>query len=128
LKLSLLLIKTRGFHLRFEALLAELLLLALKTVVLGLKTGEVAPSVKTIALFAALIPEGQHAKDALRSAESIRSHSYRLSTQQVISDGMTPEGTDKEPFSCRHNILRKQVLETRTEEEGASVKDFAVPR
>jgi hypothetical protein len=39
LKLSLLLAKARGLYFRFEALLAELLLLTLKTVVLGLKTG-----------------------------------------------------------------------------------------
>jgi hypothetical protein len=41
---------------------------------------------------------------------------------------MTPEETGGESFACRHNILRTQVLETRTREEGASVKDFAVPR
>jgi hypothetical protein len=56
LKLSLLFIKTRGLYFRFEALLAKLLLLTLKTVVLGLGAGQVAPPVKTIALFAALVP------------------------------------------------------------------------
>jgi hypothetical protein len=28
----------------------------------------------------------------------------------------------------RYNLLRTQVLETRTKEEEASIKDFAVPR
>jgi hypothetical protein len=56
LKLSLLFTKTRGLHFRFEALLAKLLLLTLKTVVLGLGTGQVAPPVETVALFAALVP------------------------------------------------------------------------
>jgi hypothetical protein len=46
----------------------------------------------------------------------------------VVSDGTTPEGTGGKPFACRHDILRKQVLETRTREGGASVKNFAVPR
>jgi hypothetical protein len=128
LKLSLLLTKTRGLYFRFEALLAELLLLTLETVVLGPETGQVAPPVKTIALFAALVPGRQHAQDALRGAESTRSHGYRPSTKQVISDGITPKETGGEPFTCRHDILRKQVLETRTREGGASVKDFAVPR
>jgi hypothetical protein len=31
-------------------------------------------------------------------------------------------------FTSRHDILRKQVLETRTKKGGASVKDFTVPR
>jgi hypothetical protein len=61
LKLSLLLTKARGLYFRFEALLAELLLLTLKTVVLGLRTGQVASPVKTIALFTALVPGRQHA-------------------------------------------------------------------
>jgi hypothetical protein len=74
LELSLLLAKTRGFYFRFEALLAKLLLLTLKTVVLGLKAGQVAPPVETIALFTALVPGRQDAQDALRSAEDIRSH------------------------------------------------------
>jgi hypothetical protein len=39
LKLSLLLAKARGLYLRFEALLAKLLLLTLETVVLGPGTG-----------------------------------------------------------------------------------------
>jgi hypothetical protein len=56
LKLSLLFAKARGLYLRFEALLAKLLLLTLETVVLGLGTGQVVPSVKTVALFAALVP------------------------------------------------------------------------
>jgi hypothetical protein len=46
----------------------------------------------------------------------------------MVSDGMTPEETGRKPFACRHDILRKQVLETRTKEGGASVKDFAVLR
>jgi hypothetical protein len=66
LELSLLLTKTRGLYFRFEALLAKLLLLTLKTIVLGLETGQVAPPVKTVALFAALVPRRQHAQDALR--------------------------------------------------------------
>jgi hypothetical protein len=107
LKLTLLLIKTRGLYFRFEALLAELLLLALKTVVLGLEAGQVAPPVETIALFAALVPGRQYAQDALRGAGSTRSHGYGPSTKQVISDGMTPKGTGGEPFACRHDILRK---------------------
>jgi hypothetical protein len=56
LKLSLLFAKTRGLYFRFEALLAKLLLLTLKTVVLGLKAGQVAPPIETIALFVALVP------------------------------------------------------------------------
>jgi hypothetical protein len=61
LKLSLLLAKTRGLYFRFEALFAKLLLFTLKPVVLGLKTGQVASPVKTIALFAALVPGRQYA-------------------------------------------------------------------
>jgi hypothetical protein len=41
---------------------------------------------------------------------------------------MTPEETGGKTFAYRHDILRKQVLETRTKEGGANVKDFAVPR
>jgi hypothetical protein len=128
LKLSLLFAKTRGLYFRFKALLAKLFLLTLKTVVLGPGTGQVAPPVETIALFAALVPGRQDAQDALRSAGGTRSHGYRPSTKQVISDGMTPEGTGGKSFTYRHDILRTQVLETRTKEGGASVKDFAVPR
>jgi hypothetical protein len=128
LKLPLLFAKARGLHLRFEALLSKLLLLALKAVVLGPGTGQVAPPVETIALFAALVPWRQYAQNALRYAGSTRSHGYGPSTKQVISNGMTPEGTSGEPFACRHDTLRKQVLETRTREGGASVKDFTVPR
>jgi hypothetical protein len=58
LELALLLTKARGLYFRFKALLAKLLLLTLKTVVLGLGTGQVAPPVKTIALFAALVSGG----------------------------------------------------------------------
>jgi hypothetical protein len=54
--LPLLFAKARSLYFRFEALLSELFLLALKAVILGLKTGQVTPSVKTIALFAALVP------------------------------------------------------------------------
>jgi hypothetical protein len=61
LKLSLLLAKTRGLYFGFKALLAKLLLLTLKTVVLGLGTSQVVSPVKTIALFAALVPGRQHA-------------------------------------------------------------------
>jgi hypothetical protein len=61
LELSLLFAKTRGLYFRFEALLAELLLLALETVVLGLGTGQVASPVETVALFAALVPGRQDA-------------------------------------------------------------------
>jgi hypothetical protein len=128
LELSLLLAKTRGLYFRFEALFAKLLLLTLKTVVLGLGAGQVVPPVETIALFIALVPGRQYAQDALRCVGSIRSHSYGPSTKQVISDGITPEGTGGKPFACRHDILRKQVLETRTREGEASVKDFVVSR
>jgi hypothetical protein len=128
LELSLLFTKTRGLYFRFEALLAELLLLALKAVVLGPEAGQVAPPVETVALFAALVPGRQDAQNALRSAGDTRSHSYRPGTKQVISDGITPKKTGGESFACRHDILRTQVLETRTREGGASVKDFTVPR
>jgi hypothetical protein len=128
LKLSLLLAKTRRLYFRLEALFAKLLLLTLETVVLGLGTGQVASPVETIALFTALVPGRQHAQDALRCTGGTGSHSYRPSTKQVVSDGITPKETGGKPFACRHNILRKQVLETRTREGGASVKDFAVPR
>jgi hypothetical protein len=56
LKLSLLFAETRGFYFRLKALLAKLLLFTLKTIVLGLRTSQIAPPVKTIALFAALVP------------------------------------------------------------------------
>jgi hypothetical protein len=128
LKLSLLFAKTRGLYFRFEALLAKLLLLTLKTVVLGLETGQVVSPVETVALFAALVPGRQDVQDALRSAGGIGSHGYRPSTKQVISDGITPEGTGGKSFAYRHDILRTQVLETRTKEGGASIKDFTVPR
>jgi hypothetical protein len=128
LKLSLLFAKTRGLYFRFEALLAKLLLLTLKTIVLGLRTGQVAPSVETIILFAALVPGRQHAQNALRGAGSTGSHSYRPSTKQVVSDEITPKETDEEPFTYRHNILRKQILETRTKKEGVNIKNFAVSR
>jgi hypothetical protein len=39
-------------------LLSELFLFALKTVVLGLRAGQVASTVETIALLAALVPRG----------------------------------------------------------------------
>jgi hypothetical protein len=61
LELSLLLAKTRDLYFRFEALFAKLLLLTLETVVFGLGTGQIAPPVETIALFAALVPGRQHA-------------------------------------------------------------------
>jgi hypothetical protein len=35
---------------------------------------------------------------------------------------------ERQAFASRHDILQKQVLETRTREEGASIKNFAVPR
>jgi hypothetical protein len=46
----------------------------------------------------------------------------------MISDEITPEETGEKPFTYRYDILRKQVLETKIREEGASVKDFAVSR
>jgi hypothetical protein len=46
----------------------------------------------------------------------------------VVSDEITPKETDGKSFAYRYNILRTQVLEIRTKEGGASVKDFAVPR
>jgi hypothetical protein len=58
LELPLLFPKTRGLRFGLEALLSELLLFALKTVVLGPGTGKVAPPVETIALLAALVPRG----------------------------------------------------------------------
>jgi hypothetical protein len=46
----------------------------------------------------------------------------------MISDGITPKKTGGKSFAYRHNTLRTQVLETRTKEEGASIKDFVVSR
>jgi hypothetical protein len=106
LKLSLLFAKARGLYFRFETLLAKLFLFTLKTIVLGLGTGQVASPVKTVTLFAALVPGRQDAQDALRSAGGIRTYDYRSSTKQVISDGMTPKGTSGKSFTCKHDILR----------------------
>jgi hypothetical protein len=61
LQLPLLFAKARSLHFRFEALLSELFLLALKAVILGLGTGQVTSPVETIALLAALVPWRQHA-------------------------------------------------------------------
>jgi hypothetical protein len=65
LELPLLLTKARSLYLRFEALLSKLLLFALKSIVLGLGTGQVVPTVEAIALLAALVPRGQHAQNSL---------------------------------------------------------------
>jgi hypothetical protein len=41
---------------------------------------------------------------------------------------MAAKGAEESTITGGHNILRKQVLETRTKEGGANVKNFAVPR
>jgi hypothetical protein len=41
---------------------------------------------------------------------------------------MATTGAGGQAFAGRHDILRKQVLGTRTKGGGAGVKDFAVPR
>jgi hypothetical protein len=46
----------------------------------------------------------------------------------MIGTLMTTRGTVGKVSPRRHNLLRTQILETRTKKEGASVKNFAVPR
>jgi hypothetical protein len=46
----------------------------------------------------------------------------------VISDGITSKKINEKSFTYKHNILRTQVFETKTKEEEANVKNFAVPR
>jgi hypothetical protein len=41
---------------------------------------------------------------------------------------MTSEETDEKSFTCRYDILRTQVLETRIKKGETSVKGFAVSR
>jgi hypothetical protein len=107
LKLSLLLAEAGGLYLRLEALLSELLLFALKAIVLGLRTGQVATPIEAIALFAALVPRGQHAQSALRSAESTGTYRNGPGAEQTVGDGITAKETGRKSFACRHDTLRK---------------------
>jgi hypothetical protein len=85
-------------------------------------------TVKTIALLAALVPRGQYAQVALRSIERTGSYGNGPDTKQTVGDEIAAKGADRGPFTYRHDILRKQILETRTKGEGASIKNFIVPR
>jgi hypothetical protein len=71
---------------------------------------------------------GQYAEDALSGISRIRTHRDRALEKDSVRYLAAAINAGRELFTSRHNILRKEVLETRTKEGGASVKDFAVPR
>jgi hypothetical protein len=82
----------------------------------------------TIALFVPLVQVRQYAEDALGGTRRTGPHrDYALEKDSVRYLTATM-GTGRELFTGRHDILRKKVLETRTKEGGASVKDFTVSR
>jgi hypothetical protein len=81
-----------------------------------------------IALFAAFIDERQHAERTVGNARSIGTHRQDTRTEDAVSTLIATGGAVGKVSPWRHNLLRTQVLETRTKEGGANVKDFAVPR
>jgi hypothetical protein len=85
----------------------ELFLLLLKTVVLGLRTSQVALTLVSIALLAALVYRGQDTEDALGRAGSAGTHGDYTPTQDSVGSRMATKGTKGKVFTSRHNTLRK---------------------
>jgi hypothetical protein len=102
--------------------------LFLQPAIFGLKAGQVTLAPRAIALFAALVPGRDNAQHASRRVGRARSYSNKTFGKDEVGKLMTAADIGGWAFTNRHNILRKQVLETRIKEGGASVKDFAVPR
>jgi hypothetical protein len=90
--------------------------------------GELAGPLATIALFAAFVDGRQHAERTVGDVRSAGTHRQNARTKDAVGTLMTTGDAVGKISPWRHDLLRTQVLETRTKEGGASVKDFAVPR
>jgi hypothetical protein len=64
----------------------------------------------------------------MRNARSAGTHRKDARIEDTVGTLVTTRDTVKEVSPWRHDLLRKQVLEARIKEGGASVKDFAVSR
>jgi hypothetical protein len=62
------------------------------------------------------------------NAQSAGTHRQNTRTKDAVGTLVATGGTVKKVSPWRHDLLRTQVLEARTKEGGASVKDFAVSR
>jgi hypothetical protein len=65
---------------------------------------------------------GQHAEDALGDIGRTGAHRKYALEKNSIRDLTATLDTGRKLLAGRHDILRKEVLEARTKEEGASVK------
>jgi hypothetical protein len=102
--------------------------LFLQSAVFGLKTSQVSLAPRAITLLAALVPGRDNAQHASRRAGRTGPYDNKTFGKEKVGKLMAAISAGGQAFTSRHDILRKQVLETRTKKGGASVKDFAVPR
>jgi hypothetical protein len=109
-------------------LLADLFLLFVELVELRSRRSELAGPLATIVLFAALVDGRQHAKRTVGDTRSAGTHRQDTRIKDAVGTLIATRDAVRKVSPWRYNLLRTQVLETRTKEEGASVKDFAVPR
>jgi hypothetical protein len=109
-------------------LLTDLFLLFIKLVKLRLGRSKLAGPLAAIALFAAFVDGRQHAERTMGDTRSAGTHRQDTQAKDAIGTLMATGDAVGKVSPWRHNLLRTQVLETRTKEGGASVKDFAVPR
>jgi hypothetical protein len=95
---------------------------------LRLGRSELAGPLATIVLFAALVDGRQHAERTVGDIRSAETYRQDTRIKDAVGTLMATRGAVRKVSSWRHDLLRTQVLETRTKEGGASVKDFTVPR
>jgi hypothetical protein len=82
----------------------------------------------TIALFAAFVDRRQHAERTVGDTQSAETHRQDTRTKDAIGTLISTGDAVRRVSPGRYNLLRTQVLETRTKEGEANIKDFAVPR
>jgi hypothetical protein len=95
---------------------------------LRLGRSELAEPLTAIALFAAFVDGRQHAERTVGDTRSAETHRQDARIKDAVDTLIATGGAVRRVSPGRHNLLRTQVLETRTKEKEASVKDFALPR
>jgi hypothetical protein len=98
----------------------ELLLFPSKAIILGPGAGQVALPPEAVTLLATFVARREHAEKALGSIGSAGTHAEEPFGKDAVSFLVTTEGIRGSAVTSRHDILRKQVLGTRTRKGGAS--------